>query len=58
MTARPRSMFPLTDYIIGLLTVDRAKLATLNPEKMAEKYGIAVADARGYLEQYRQIRGA
>lgn len=41
---------PLTEFLIALLATDPARLAKADPDKLAAKYGISPAHARGYID--------
>lgn len=41
---------PLTEFLIALITTDPARLAKADPEKLAKKYGMSPAHARGYID--------
>lgn len=44
---------PLTDFLIALMKTLPAALAKADPEKLAQKYGISPAHARGYIDMAR-----
>ena len=44
---------PLTKFLIALLATPRDRLAKADPDKLAQKYGISPAHARGYIDMAR-----